>query len=553
MRSSILNLPPEVLTEICSYFPTDAPAPFIADLASICRVNKLFHQIATPMLYRDVHLNYTSIFYDNSRILGCFLDSEHEEEHPGIRLIRNLRISNGRPRPSDSEDFDEDRDDIYNNIAEFISKIKPNQLSSLSIDTGDLEFYNENLEEQNNLKNLHLRSYPLVGDDEPSSLPEAWSQQIEPHLSRLTDPTTSLSLSSLEMDIGLVTIMGIDIKRTESSSSLRPIKFTAIKSILDEPSFDTQFNQTIRNIQNLIAFLLLHTKEKGFYLQELDVEVPCESMTRTYLKSELLTFGLDKLQKLTLRHSNPILAVTDLVFPLAKNLTDLRLHNFGEQKDLNDAIATLPCKLKVLHIARSDPEELYIAPRALRPHSTTLESLWLENSLQDNSSYRARTLPLALYPGPDYLDWSFLISNKFPKLREVAVCLDVDTVEEGLVGENIQLLRLLNGADFECVCGHSLKGFAEQAFTKAYERESSSKLKAIAFGTPDKKLYRQGPECDEISIFLGRREKDILGREVVRCTPVSAKQARHLLPDITIIGENEWSLKSLEEWPKSEV
>ncbi|KAK6363485.1 hypothetical protein TWF730_000917 [Orbilia blumenaviensis] len=534
MHSSIFSLPTEILTEIFSYFPASS------DLASICRVNKLFNQIATPMLYHNVHLNYVSIFNDISEILRCFLQSELEEEHPGIKFIRNLRISEGRPRPNDSEDYEEDREEIREDIANLLSKIRPNQLSSLRIETSDFEeFYEKNLGEQNNLKSIQVRFTPEIKREAITIL------HHYRHL--IKDPTSMLSISNLEIDLGPMAITKFEIKPKKSDSLLRPIGITATASLLPDEYYEENLQPPIWSTKGMIS-LIGDPGDKGFYLEELDTEIPDFVETEQTLSPELLK-SLGQLRKLTLRSYNPVQleAIAVSTFPLATNLTDLRLYYTEGQQFLNDCIETFPCKLKVLYIIQKNSLAIYIAPKALMPHAQTLETLWLEN-LEPDDAYPSRTLPLAVLRNPTYLDWSILISKRFPKLREVAVSLDSDSVEEGLVGENFQILRVLNEHHFRCTCGHSIKRLAESAFGKLYEREPSPKLKAIAFGTPNRGLScRKGPDYEEVSIYFGRREKDMLDRDVARCTPLNARQARYMLPEVTIIMEGERTLVSLEK------
>ncbi|KAF3317728.1 hypothetical protein TWF173_010496 [Orbilia oligospora] len=504
MGPPILRLPVEVLTQICSYLPANAPTPFIADLASICRVNRLFHQIATPILYRDVHIDYVSTFGGASKILRCFLDSELKHEHSGIRTA----------------DF--------------------------------REVYQENLGDQNNLKNLQVRYRPS-NEDLPLASPfNYWSQRIRHYTSRLTDAKFTLRLSGLTINLDLVTVTEIDIKPMEPGSLLRPIRVKTIPTLThSEDDAEKKLSHIVHDIQSLLFSLLSAVDGEAFYIEELDIGFPNHYMLEPHLEREALTPVVGRVRKLTVWSPSRAWPMMRIVLPFTTNLTDLRLFHTVGQHFLERQMEEPPFKLKILYIVDPESTGQYISQKALMPHAQTLEVLWLESSDWNGHIIQAVNIPLLSNQLPNNLNWGFLISEKFPKLREVAVCLDVDAVEAGLVGENFELLRILNEYDFQNACKSSINGLAEQAFNKIYERGTSSKFRAIAFGTPNRDLSsRRRPDYEEISIFFGRKERDILGREVARCTPVNARQARYMLPDTVIIEEDERSLRSVEKWPK---
>ncbi|KAF3125872.1 hypothetical protein TWF594_001276 [Orbilia oligospora] len=554
MAPPILRLPVEVLTQICSYLPANAPTPFIADLASICRVNRLLHQIATPILYRDVHIDYVSTFGGASKILRCFLDSELKHEHSGIRYIRSLRISEGSPRPDEREDYDSEKGVIREDIAKLVLKIRPDQLSSLYAETADFrEVYQENLGDQNNLKNLQVRYRPS-NEDVPLTSPfNYWSQRIRHYTSRLTDAKFTLRLSGLTINLDLVTVTEIDIKPMEPGSLLRPIRVKTIPILTHlEDDEEKKLSHIVHDIQSLLFSLLSAVNGEAFYIEELDIGFPNHYMLEPHLEREALTPVVGRVRKLVVWSPSRAWPMMRIVLPFTTNLTDLRLFHTVGQHFLERQMEEPPFKLKILYIVDPESTGQYISQKALMPHAQTLEVLWLESSDWNGHTIQAINLPLSSNQPPNTLNWSFLISGKFPKLREVAVCLDVDTVEAGLVGENFELLRILNEYDFQSACKSSIKGLAEQAFNKIYKRGTSPKFRAIAFGTPNRDLSaRRRPDYEEISIFFGRKERDMLGREVARCTPVNARQARYMLPGTVIIEEDERSLRSVEKWPKS--
>ncbi|KAK6499785.1 hypothetical protein TWF481_010143 [Arthrobotrys musiformis] len=578
MPSLIVNLPVEVLTEICGYLPANAPVPYISDLANVCRVNKLFHHIATPMLYRNVHLNYSSTFDGTSKILRCLLGSELEGEHCGIKFIRNLRVSEGYlvsrqlgylggelyPGAEIKKEHEKAKGGIREDIAKLMLKIGPNQLTSLYADTVDFEqLYRENLGAQNNLKNLHLRygldwsglkAGPWIEDVAPApppgiSLSEAWKKQIEPHISHLTDITASLRLSGLAIDIGLFLITEINIGPREPGSSPRPIGVTIIPffSRLENVS-ERDLSRLAQDVQTLVSSLKSIDTE-GFYLEGIDTYLPFNGNAGSATLStvaDLIAPTLGQLRELVARDWESSWGATTLL-PLASNLTDLRIYS-----ESYDGIGGLTCRLKVLYIIHWQqflPEfhGSYVKPHELLPHAETLETLWLEN-YDEYGEYKCK-IPIENPDGPRELSWNFLISDTFPRLREVAACIRKKALSQGLVGKNFETLRVLSMYPDQVSTDK-----VEEAFNSSYTRDPSSKLKAIAIGSPHADIIHDpvshpahpglslhDPEyAPEAAIFFGNREKDTSGQEVTRCTQINPRQAKFLLPEITIIEDKRW-------------
>ena len=87
-------MPPELITHILESLPFHPYTERVATLASLCLVNHLFLEIARPLLYHEIHLDFWADYEEPSsqmgRLLSTLLNVKHCSE-----LVKGIRISIG--------------------------------------------------------------------------------------------------------------------------------------------------------------------------------------------------------------------------------------------------------------------------------------------------------------------------------------------------------------------------------------------------------------------------------------------------------------------------
>ncbi|KAK6513708.1 hypothetical protein TWF506_008147 [Arthrobotrys conoides] len=126
----ITDIPIEVLNEILSHIPAFDPNK--GDLLSCCLVNKFFHSIATPALYRNLELATSSQGFEEHVILSLL-----SKRHKSHNFIRQISIAHRRDfyRRGFVSLYNRERAAIH--IAAFIASLREEQLQSISCDTLD--------------------------------------------------------------------------------------------------------------------------------------------------------------------------------------------------------------------------------------------------------------------------------------------------------------------------------------------------------------------------------------------------------------------------------
>ncbi|KAF3928450.1 hypothetical protein ABW20_dc0103004 [Dactylellina cionopaga] len=180
------------------------------------------------------------------------------------------------------------------------------------------------------------------------------------------------------------------------------------------------------------------------------------------------------------------------------------------------------------------PPTTIITRKAVLRHKDTLEVFWLE--IIQPRSRLSEKLPLDLGPHHERLDWLTITSGEFRRLREVAVNLSPNAFLTGVVGNDLEVLRVLNFQDFDIFERYSaqyslMSGFVERMFELIRHKQKDSKLQVLAFGSPNSAHLKS-------SIFFLGFVQDFFGREVIKCTEMDVRQAQYFLPETIILGAN---------------
>ncbi|KAK3660019.1 hypothetical protein LTR56_000945 [Elasticomyces elasticus] len=80
-KGGLLGLPKELSSHILTFITRPR------DMINVCRVSKQIQVIASPLLYRDVHLDLLSS--KPAKVIIALLNSTN----PGLKMIRNLIVN----------------------------------------------------------------------------------------------------------------------------------------------------------------------------------------------------------------------------------------------------------------------------------------------------------------------------------------------------------------------------------------------------------------------------------------------------------------------------
>ncbi|EPS36063.1 hypothetical protein H072_10500 [Dactylellina haptotyla CBS 200.50] len=575
--------------------------PFQGSLYSICLANKQLNQIALPLLYEHVHIEYEALS-KHSRILDCLIGRIDvfglSQKHPGFKFIRDISISDiefSAETPLLRSNWEKAAQEP---IIKFLRQIDENQLHHLLSDdkrSRNNDCYISNLSPQTQLRSLKktldryrlktlnmrnhktaVRKFPLNDKFRHDASKQAWLDQIGEDITQAKD-LDLLSLQDTEISLYTMIVKRFDLTRKSKTSSTRFLSLVLeldVQSIwcwqqgryvIQPEKAPFAIHKSAELISEFLCLLASYTDSK-FCLRELSLRWIArlnKSDITSIFNLIVSRFSTKRaaLQKLTLDTENSSIPFSVFPSQYLSQLTELCLSSsgYGYSTEYMHAIETLPQSLRVLRI-ESVIGRTYINRRAILRHKETLEVLWLRHGFYNDTSIirlpsgcvgneiessdgenGSENHTNEAYEDDDrQVDWATLISDQFPKLREVAVPLAPELLRAGLVGENFRIVRILNGLDPDYRKPSGLQSYVTEVFHNIFKVRRKPNIKAIAFGSPDERDY-----FPVVSYMIGAdvyfpNPKTRSRRSMVmRCTRMTPRQTRYLLPDVSIIGENE--------------
>ncbi|KAK6339842.1 hypothetical protein TWF718_009232 [Orbilia javanica] len=349
----ITDIPIEILKDIFGYIPKFDRN--LGDLRTCCLVNKFFHSLATPALYRHLELALLTNGQGFEEHVTRSLLSQRYSSH---RFIRHISIKFGGFQPSRSAKISmlHDGDDRFAvHIAAFIESLPVDQIQSISCEA--LSF----------LKFLPSSYYPKIKDLEC---------YIDVNVYVLSRKTTFFpSLQTLTFRETYPHIPGLGTEWSICRKYRETLKSLSLEAGPPEavPDPDITFPKNpyleAQELQNLRLLNFESLKLGGASIFSL---IPVNNLKRL----ELINCYI-----------HPSLLVEQA--PNFTNLTDLAVHPKYRNPEsiytswtIEKILLNLPKPLQSLQWTQYSPDQPseYPSKMAIQRHSATLKKLWLEIS-----------------------------------------------------------------------------------------------------------------------------------------------------------------------------
>ncbi|GAA5842798.1 hypothetical protein JCM5353_008111, partial [Sporobolomyces roseus] len=327
---SLSTLPTEILSNILEEIPYHPSKLRCADLASLCLINHFFLDLARPLLYREVHLDFNQHYNESHsaihRLVSTLLNIDHCS-----KLVKRVGIS---------------MDDKLNLEIPTLTHLL-SQLKSLeSIQTGEIEeedqadFVQAILKHQSGVKHLELRDFALdwkfldklgalktlVGRFDPSQGVEEALQDVE--LAFELDRFVSYSFSSLtnktfgrilQSSWSSLTILAFPVNPDHVDFDLRRLEnLNTLRIVLDDDensSLEALNSHTTAQLRakrsTVITLFVQQIRSILLSAQSLPIQTFSITVEENHVSDILATHLLLDLLPPTLRHLGTIFEVLE--------------------------------------------------------------------------------------------------------------------------------------------------------------------------------------------------------------------------------------------------
>ncbi|KAF3103788.1 hypothetical protein TWF706_004828 [Orbilia oligospora] len=383
----ITDIPIEVLNDVLSHIPQFDPNQ--GDLLACCLVNKFFHSIATPALYRNLSLVTNGLGFEEHVVHSLL--SKRYKSHSHIRQISINRHREFR-REGFIGPYCKERTAIH--LAAFIESLPEDQLQSINSHALHI------------LQYIPSTYYSKIKSVECDPRPEErlLKKPIFPSLATLTYSAINHNFSNLGPEWSVLKQYRQQLK----SLSLRSSQYEHLNHA-DIP-FPSDPHIEFRNLEHL-------------HLQDMQsIEFGRFSLLRS------IPIGNIKRLELIDCFIPPALLVP--LAPGFTNLTDLAIYprfngveNTYTTSNINDILLKLPSSLQSLRWATySTLVSDYPSKTAIQRHSRSLRKLWFE------TSYFGGGRAGSMLEESHYLDENVFKMWEVPIKSELGEILDLDTL-----------------------------------------------------------------------------------------------------------------------------